>query len=272
MKPWDELTIRDNYLFKKVLTLNEDLCRRLLERVLGIAIAKMGIVQSEQELDTDYKAKSVRLDVYAEDGSGRVYDIEMQAADMKDDQLFLRTRYYQAMIDQGLLEKGQPYSHLRESYIIFVCAFDPFNLGLRRYTFRNRCDERTELALPDRAVRIFLNAKGTLGEENEDVLGFLGYVSTDAATGDFAAELAGAVKSFKNNSEERGVYMSLAMEIQEYIEKEKDSWRAEGRADGKAEANREVALAMLGDNMNPEQISRLTGLSVEEVLTLRQEK
>ena len=28
-----------------------------------------------------------------------------------------------------------------------VCAFDPFNLGLRRYTFRNHCDERTELAL-----------------------------------------------------------------------------------------------------------------------------
>ncbi len=47
MKPWDELTIRDNYLFKKVLTLNEDLCRRLLERVLGIAIEKMDIVQTE---------------------------------------------------------------------------------------------------------------------------------------------------------------------------------------------------------------------------------
>ena len=129
MKPWDELTIRDNYLFKKVLSLNEDLCRRLLERVLGITIAKMDIVQTELGLESDYKAKSVRLDVYAEDDCGRVYDIEMQAADMADDQLFLRTRYYQAMIDQGLLEKGQPYSRLRESYIIFVCAFDPSTWG-----------------------------------------------------------------------------------------------------------------------------------------------
>ena len=268
MKPWDELTIRDNYLFKKVLSLNEDLCRRLLERVLGITIAKMDIVQTELGLESDYKAKSVRLDVYAEDDCGRVYDIEMQAADMADDQLFLRTRYYQAMIDQGLLEKGQPYSRLRESYIIFVCAFDPFNLGLRRYTFRNRCDERTELALPDRAIRIFLNATGTLGEESDDVRGFLGYVNTNEAAEGFAAELAGAVQSFKQNSKERGIYMSLAMEIQEYIEKEKDNWAEEV----KAQNRREIASAMLGDNMSPEQISRLTGLPVEEVRKLCQEK
>ena len=268
MKPWDELTIRDNYLFKKVMTLNDNLCRRLLERVLGIAIAKMDIIQSEQEIDTDYKAKSVRLDVYAEDDSGRVYDIEMQAADMKDAQLFLRTRYYQSLIDQGLLEKGQPYSRLRQSYIIFVCDFDPFNLGLRRYTFRNRCDERTELALPDRAVRIFLNAHGTQGEENEDVLGFLDYVSSNAAAGGFATELAGAVKTFKENSKERSVYMSLAMDIQEYIEKEKDSWAAEA----KAQNSREIAMRLLQNGVPAEQVAIGTGLSVEEVRKMSEEK
>ena len=63
----------------------------------------------------------MRLDVYVEEeGSGRVFDIEMQDADKADDNLPLRTRYYQAMIDQSTLEKGQKFRELRESYIIFV--------------------------------------------------------------------------------------------------------------------------------------------------------
>ena len=40
-------------------------------------------------------------------------------------------------------------------------------------------------------------------------------MDTNAAVCEFAAALAGAVKAFKENSEVRGIYMSLAMEIQE---------------------------------------------------------
>ena len=55
------------------------------------------------------------------------------------------------------------------------------DVGLRRYTFRGRCDERPELTLPDRVARIFLNAVRALGDEPEDVRGFLDYVNTDTA-------------------------------------------------------------------------------------------
>ena len=225
IKTWEELTIQDNFLFQKVMR-DERLCRRLLERLLGITISKIDFPQTEKTLDTDFMAKSVRLDVYVEDDSGRVFDIEMQAADMADDALALRTRYYQSMIDQGILEKGQAYTRLRESYIIFVCAFDPFGLGLRRYTFRSRCDERAELALPDKAVRIFLNAKGRIGEETEDVRDFLAYVNASTATEGFAAEIAAAVERIKADGEERKLYMTLAMDIQIHIDREKGGWFA----------------------------------------------
>lgn len=85
----------------------EGLCRRLLERLIGITISKIDFPQTEKAIDTDVKAKSVRLDVYVEDDSGRVFDIEMQAADMADYGLALRTRYYQSMIDQGILRKRE---------------------------------------------------------------------------------------------------------------------------------------------------------------------
>ena len=233
-KPWEDLTIKDNFPFQKVMR-DEALCRRLLECLLGIRVDKITFPQTEKSIDTDILAKSIRLDVYVEDDSGRVFDIEMQAANMEDDELALRTRYYQSMIDQSILEKGQSYGMLRESYIIFVCAFDPFGLDLRRYTFRNRCDERPDLALSDRAVRIFLNARGRRGEEGPDVQGFLDYIDTNRATEGFAAELASAVERMKADGEERKRYMTLAMDLQRYTERNRDRWIAEGRAEGIAE-------------------------------------
>ena len=35
LKKWEDLTIQDNFMFQKVMR-DEGLCRRLLERILGI--------------------------------------------------------------------------------------------------------------------------------------------------------------------------------------------------------------------------------------------
>ena len=255
-------------MFQKVMR-DGRLCRRLLERLLGITISKISFPDTEKAIDTDIKAKSVRLDVYVEEhDSGRVFDVEMQSVNTVDDSLALRTRYYQAMIDQCTLEKGQKYRELRESYIIFVCAFDPFGLGLRRYTFCNRCCERSELLLPDKAVRIFFNAKGRIGDETEDVRAFLDYVNSLTATDGFAAEVAAAVEQIKANAEERKLYMTLAMDIDDYIEREKVNWTAEGEAKGEAKAIRDIAMRLFQRGVSAEQIAEDTGLSVEEVREL----
>ena len=68
-------------------------------------------------------AKSVRLDVYVTDNTGRVYDIEMQCTNPLDDELIRRTRYYQGMIDMDLISKGHNYTELNSTYIIFICIF-----------------------------------------------------------------------------------------------------------------------------------------------------
>ncbi len=273
IKTWDELTIRDNYIFQKVARRRPDLLQRLLERLLGFSVRMIDFPQTEKAIETDWKAKGVRLDVYVEDVNRRVYDIEMQASDMAGDELFLRTRYYQAMIDQGILEKGQLYSKLRESYIIFTCVFDPFGFGFFRYTFRNRCDESSKLVLPDRATRIFLNAEGTHGEEHPDIRGFLNYVRTNEASGGLSSEIAACVDQIKADEKEKEIYMSLAMDMQMYVEREKKGWwaegkaegRAEGRAEGKAEGRADILVNMLSSGQTPEQISRLTKVPLDEI-------
>lgn len=46
-----------------------------------------------------------------------------------------RTRYYQAMIDMDVLEQGNSYDSLNQTYIIFICTFDLFKQNRHIYTY-----------------------------------------------------------------------------------------------------------------------------------------
>ena len=102
----------------------------------------------------DADARSVRLDVYVNDGKGTVYDIEKQSVDTKE--LPKRSRYYQSMIDLQLIDKGQLYRELKRSFVIFICLSDVFGYGRHIYTFENICVEDTSIHLDDKAAKIFL--------------------------------------------------------------------------------------------------------------------
>ena len=86
--------------------------------------------------------KSVRFDIYVEDGNNTVYNIEMQTTENRN--LPKRTRYYQGMIDLNILEKGENYKDLKRSFVIFVCTFDLFGERRHIYTFENRCLQNPE--------------------------------------------------------------------------------------------------------------------------------
>ena len=142
-KKFEELTIADDFMLAKVM-LNKELCRQFLEMILSIRIREITYLQEQKNIDNDYDAKSVRLDVYVDDEKGTVYDIEMQVG--RKGNLPKRSRYYQGAIDMGLLEKGKDYARLPESYIIFICTFDPFGTGQNLYTFFNGHPAQTGLA------------------------------------------------------------------------------------------------------------------------------
>ncbi len=111
----------------------------------------------QKAIKEDFDAKGVRLDVYVNDGKGTVYDIEMQAVTSK--YLPRRTRYYQSMIDLQLVDKGQDYDTLNNSYIIFICLSDLFGKGRYMYTFENVCKEDSEVILNDGAKKDFLECR-----------------------------------------------------------------------------------------------------------------
>lgn len=69
LKAWENLTIADNFIFQKVMR-KKRLCKRLIENILNIKIRKITFPETEKDIRIRRDSKSVRLDVYVEDGAG----------------------------------------------------------------------------------------------------------------------------------------------------------------------------------------------------------
>lgn len=67
------------------------------------------------------------LDVIAVDEEGVHYHIEIQLADSDDH--ILRVRFYSAMVDSEMLEKGTKYKDLPNTYIFYISMNDFMDLG-----------------------------------------------------------------------------------------------------------------------------------------------
>lgn len=214
-----------------------------------------------------YDRKSIRLDVYVEDETGRVFDIEMQCTDGHDGALAKRTRYYQGSIDMDLLEKGHMYEKLKPTFIIFICTFDPFHQGLPMYTFRNRCIEQEGLELGDQTTKLFLNCKGNTDSIDPDIAAFLRYVDGKSAEGTFVKQIDNELIHVKRHDETRREYMTLAMEM----ERMKRQVAAETAAITATTTATNIAKAMLHDGLSIEFISSYTHLPTEELKKLREE-
>ena len=167
---WNSITILNDRMFGYVMH-NEERCKQLLEEILECKIERVVFLNREHLIDPGIGSKVIRMDVYVADDKGTVYDVEMQKSSQRA--LLKRARYYQAVNDVDQLQEGMRYQELRRSYVIFICPFDPFGKGLRRYTFRMLCQE-TEIDETDDTTKIFLNARGTKGEVSDELSLFLG--------------------------------------------------------------------------------------------------
>ncbi|MBQ7370414.1 MAG: Rpn family recombination-promoting nuclease/putative transposase [Blautia sp.] len=217
---------------------NPRLCKKMLERILNIEIDHIDFPDIQKTLDFDFDAKSVRLDVYVKDEKGTVFNVEMQA--LNKDDLRKRSRYYQAMIDLDQMEKGADYENLAQSYIIFICDFDLFGENRYIYTFENRCLEDYELRLMDGTTKIFLNAKGSVGDISKELKAFLEYVGKGIVGEDeFVKELNSEVTIAKKNHKWRWEYMKLFLLQQDAKREGRREGRQEGRQEGRREGRQE---------------------------------
>ena len=261
--PYEKLTIRDNFIFQKVMR-NKRICKETLERLLDIKIKDIGYPEEEKSINIRPDSKSIRLDVYVNDDKGTVFNIEMQTCkDMAE--LVKRARYYQALIDMDLLEKGQDYATLNDTYIIFICTFSLFGGNRHKYTFKNLCLEEQGLELKDGATKMFLSTKGTEDDISKPLKIFLGYVDgqdpADELTGAIDAEVLAAI----NSKDGRREYMTLALAIARERKIAREEGMTTGRAEGRAEGMLKTLSALVQEKiLTLAQAAKQANMTVED--------
>ena len=256
-KKWEDLSISNDFLFTKVMR-DESICRQLLEHLLSIKIAKISFIEEQKIINITNNGKSVRLDVYIQD-SDRIFNIEMQTTNHKN--LAKRARYYQGMMDLNSIEKGAYYQELKESYVIFICTFDPFNEGLSRYTFMDTCKENKALLLHDGTQKIFLNTTAYAKETDINSKSFLQYVNGDKVDNPFVNQIETKVELVKSNKEWGVEYMTL-------IAREHDNFfdgREEGREVGREEKLTSMIQKMYEAGIDLNQIAKIAEIPEDSV-------
>ena len=259
-KKWHDATIQNNFVFGKTMELYPDLCRRLLELILNTTIKEITYPEREKTIEARTDSKGIRLDVYVEEkGTNRSFDVEMQIAN--SDNIDKRMRYYQGLIDMDKLKRGQHYSKLGKSVIIFICPFDRFEYGLHFYSFSERCDQNPNIKLNHGATKIFLSTKGTVDDVSPDILAFLNYVDSGIVSGKFVEELDVAVNSVKSNEKARHDFMTLQMALLE----ERMEGELQGEQRGRAKERESVAIKLIRRGRPIQEIHEDTGLSIQRI-------
>ena len=271
-KPIDELTFTDDYMFGAVMR-NPEICKSILETLLNIQIEKLEYPELQKSIRTYYESKGVRLDVYVKD-SDKVFDIEIQ--NNSGISLPKRMRYYQSMVDMDSLMKGQDYSELKESFIIFICNFDPFHQDLPCYTFKNLCIQDKNLELCDETTKIIFNSTAYDKEKNVDIRKFLKYIRTKVPTSNLTDKINNMVEEQKENDKFRTEYLSMNLHDRDITRKAFAEGEAlgieKGISQGAEQKAIETAKKMILQSVGTlEQISSITGLSVEEINKLKEE-
>ena len=257
--------ISSDFIFKLVFN-HKQLAKKLIEKILGISIATLTVLQSEKfVLNGKKDGKAVRLDIFAKDDEGRGYDIEMQSSNDPNDPLPLRARYYVSMLDQEAINKGEHYRELKQTFVIFICNFALFGGKRRMYTFNFRCNEDTSIKLNDNSTIVFLCSKGKSNSGiDKDIVSFLDYINDDSQIkSDFVKEIDERVSQLNQNPDEQGGINMYEWAFQE----RSDRARAEGRAEGQVE----LIINMIKENVPFELIAKYSKLTVEKVRQIAKE-
>ncbi|MFR3412251.1 MAG: hypothetical protein ACLTS1_06890 [Coprococcus sp.] len=78
IQKYEELGFTNDFMFCKIMQ-DKDICKPFLEEILGIKIDRIEYLEPQKTIDLKVDAKSVRLDIYVDDGK-TVYDCEMQTS------------------------------------------------------------------------------------------------------------------------------------------------------------------------------------------------
>ena len=268
-----DITLEDDIFFSKCLDGSNECASLMLRIILGRDDLEVTRTETQKWMQS-VLSHSVRLDVYATDRDGNLYDIEIQKED--DGAPARRARYYSSMIDASALGKGAGYGSLPETYVIFLTRGDALGHGRALCRIDRYLDGGWE-PFGDGAHMVY--ASSMLADEGTE-LGHLMHDLRCANPGEMHYnELRERVAYFKDDTEGAEEMSSVFEEIlqrkiqqtrEESLLKGEANGLRKGRTEGLREGRQEVARSMVADGSIPlSKIAEFSGLTLSEVENIR---
>ena len=206
---------------------------------------------------------SAQLDILAQDGLGRYFNVEVQRSD--EGAPARRARYYSSVLDTHFLQPGVDYDDLPDSYVIFITENDVLKKNRPLYTV-DRIIKEDGTDFGDGSHIIYVNSKiqddTALGKLMQDL-----YCTNPDEL--HYKEFAERMKFLKYNKEGEEKMTDL---IEEYAQKMAKKAAEEAAAKAEYERNSEVALGLLADGMSVEFAAKHSKLTLDEVRELAEKR
>lgn len=224
---------------------------RSVQLILRIILCKEDLKVEDvrvQYLVKNLQRRSVKLDIFATDSEGRKFDIEIQRADKGAG--FKRARYNSSLIDAKVLEPGNDFENLPETYVIFITENDVIGKGEPLYHI-NRYIEETKGIFDDKAHIIYVN-----GSYRGDTP--LGHLMEDFHCTDPS-------KMYYNELKERVRYFKETKEGTATMGRISDELREEGKQVGDAaRLTKSIEQIMKNLSLDLTEACRALGITPEE--------
>ena len=162
---------------------------------------------------------------------------------------------------------GDSYMKLKDSFVIFLCTFEPFGQGFSVYEFENY-DKKHQLQLNDGRYTIYVNSTSKENGISKELTNLFTYMidSQIDENDSFLTELENEISILNR---EDGEWRRQIMRLDEKIalEKEEAAEKAAKKAAKEATNNTklEIAKNLKSMNYSIEEISKVIGLTLEEV-------
>lgn len=209
----DDMNLFDDDLMSMVFDGNIEATELLLKIILKQDDIQVESVVGQRELQSPVVGgRDIRLDIWAQDGTGKHYNVEVQQR--PEGAHIRRVRFHSSMMDSRMLKAGQDFSELQDSYMVFITRTDIFGHGIPIYTIDRHFREMDEF-FDDGSHIIYVNG----AYKGDDAIGNLVHDFACKESKDmYYPELAKGMKHFKEEGGRKKMCEAVEKYAKEYAE------------------------------------------------------
>lgn len=243
------LTLMSDIFMRNVLKKPE-----CAEYVLQVIMDNPTLKVTDLVIQKDYKnlqGRSAILDCVVQDATEAQFNVEIQQEN--EGASPKRARYHSGLMDMNILNPGEDFEKLPETYVIFITKDDVLKKNLPIYHVERIIGETKE-AFNDGTHIIYVNSKIC----DDTKLGRLMHdFHCQNASEMYSPVLAARVRELKETLGGE----SMCEEMEKIY--------SEGHTEGRTEGLRATATKMLADGLPVEKVSAYSGLTLQEVTALK---